>query len=106
MRKKRNMRKTIKQRGGMFSFFKKPLTPEKQLEKDALEVLKKNNITDLNAFLFGDKFVLNKDGQFNDVIFGDYTFRLSRGMSRVYILTVFKTSNPTLTAKLYSFSDY
>ena len=110
MRKKRNIRKTIKQKGGFFGIFsKKPptLTPEAQLKKDALAVLKNNGITDLNEFLHGKQFVFNdKDKKYNDVIIGDYTFQLTRDMSRTFTLLVFKTSNPTFNVKLHSFNDY
>jgi hypothetical protein len=102
MRKKRNIRKTVKQKGGFGNFFrifsKKPpiLTPEAQLKKDALAVLKDNGITDLNEFLFGSEsrnspFVLDGD-HYKPVIFGDYTFTKFKPYFKTYTL---KVSTPT-----------
>jgi len=43
--KKRNMRKTVKQRGGAWPFAKPIIPPEVQLKKDALENLISNGKT-------------------------------------------------------------
>jgi hypothetical protein len=78
------------------------------LKEDALKVLADNKITDLDNFLFGSgKFVLNKEGtSYNDVIYGEYTFRKTRDMSRTYHLIAFTTSSPDKQVTLLSVNDY
>jgi hypothetical protein len=93
--KKRRTNKRRNQRGG-------------GLTEDALKVLTDNKIADLDNFLFGSgKFVLNKEGtSYNNVIYGDYTFRKTRDMSRTYYLVAFKTSSPDKQVTLLTVNDY
>jgi hypothetical protein len=94
-RRKTNKRKFLQRGGG--------------LKEDALKVLKDNDITNLEKFVFeSGKFVLNKEGTaYNDVIYGAYTFRKTRDMSRQYHLIVFETSKPDGDkVTLYTANDY
>lgn len=83
------------------------------MKEDALEVLRRNNITDLDKFLFDPElFQRSQNGTtYNNEHYFDkdgkkYIFQKSRDMSRQYHLTVYETSNPRVKEILYTYSDY
>ena len=112
----RKRRATKKTRRNMRRQTKKANNMRRQrgggLKEDALEVLRNNNITDLDKFLFDSKiFKPTPNGKNSyDVIYNykdkRYIFQRSRDMCRQYYLTVYEVSNPGVKENLYMYSDY
>jgi hypothetical protein len=112
----RKRRATKKARRNMRRQTKKANNMRRQrgggLKEDALEVLRNNNITDLDKFLFDSNIFIPTPNRTkcNDVIYNykdkRYIFQKSRDMGRQYHLTVYEVSNPGVKEYLYTYSDY
>ena len=80
------------------------------LKEDAKEALKSIGVNptteSYDNFVFNSgRFRLGRNGQYNTVIVGDYTFKKAKANYNTYTLYVFKTTDPSKEELIYSDGD-